>query len=330
MLQRHTIGIIGTGQVGMAAAYALFQQRIANELVLIDIDHERAEGEAMDLMHAQGYVGRRRVWAGKYSDLATAQIVIITAGVSQLPGEDRLSLLERNTGVFTQIAEQLDRYAQKAILLVCSNPVDILTYVMQELSGRPDNMVIGTGTMLDTTRLRSLLAEHYRVDPRSVHALILGEHGDSEFAVWSRANVGGSPIWKNTILGVSGDEAFLDSVLTQVRRAAYEIIDRKGHTNWAIGLVIAHLVRTIQEDQGSILPISIRLHGEYGLEDVCLSIPVRVGIEGAGERLPIPLTDDEKKALNRCAGTLKDCIDALSARRYLLERTVADERSIEA
>lgn len=312
MLHRNTIGIIGTGQVGMAAATALFQQRIVNELILIDLDRKRAEGEAMDLMHAQGYVGRRRVWAGDYSDLSNAQIVIITAGVSQKPGEDRMSLLSRNAAVFKQIAEQLDRHAPKAIVLIASNPVDILTYVMQELSQRPDEKVIGTGTMLDTTRLRTLLAEHYQVDPRSVHALILGEHGDSEIAAWSRANIGGTPLLHHTILGCPYDPEVLHEIFRQVRTAAYEIIERKGYTNWAIGLVLAHLVRTIQEDQGSVLPISVRLHGEYGIEDVCLSIPVAVGINGAGGRVPLPLSDDEQRALIASAETLKRWLGSLS------------------
>jgi L-lactate dehydrogenase len=311
MLHRHTIGIIGTGQVGMAAASALFQQRIANELILVDVDRRRAEGEAMDLMHAQGYVGRRRVRAGGYEDLAEAEIVIVTAGVGQRPGEDRLSLLNRNTAVFRGIAAELDRHAPEAILLIASNPVDVLTYVMQELSARPDEKVIGTGTMLDTTRLRTLLAEHYQVDPRSVHALILGEHGDSEIAVWSGANIGGTSVLHNTILGKPYDPALLEGILTQVRRAAYEIIERKGHTNWAIGLVLAHLVRTIQEDQGSVLPISVRLHGEYGIKDVCLSIPVAVGLHGAGGRLPIPLEDTERQALVTSAETLKKCLRSL-------------------
>lgn len=312
MLQKRTIGIIGTGQVGMAAAYALFQQRIANELILIDIDVRRAQGEAMDLMHAQGYVGRRRVWAGDYADLADAQTVIVTAGVGQKPGEDRLSLLNRNAAVFRQIAEQLDRHAPQAILLIATNPVDILTYVMQELSDRPDEKIIGTGTMLDTTRLRTLLAEHYQVDPRSVHALILGEHGDTEFAAWSRANIGGTPIRHHTIMGREYDPAFLKEVLQQVRTAAYQIIDRKGYTNWAIGLVLAHLTRTIQEDQGSVLPISVRLHGEYGIDDVCLSIPVAVGMHGAGGRAPLPLDSEEVKALQASGDTLKRFLGSLS------------------
>ncbi|WP_026199668.1 L-lactate dehydrogenase [Lamprocystis purpurea] len=308
MSNRRTVGIIGTGQVGMAAAYALFQQRIADELVLVDLDRRRAEGEAMDLMHAQGYVGRQRVRAGDYADLAEAQIIVITAGVGQKPGEDRLSLLNRNAVVFRAIAEQLDRHAPDAILLIASNPVDVLTFTMQHLSTRPDQRVIGTGTMLDTTRTRSLLAEYYNVDPRSVHAVILGEHGDSEVAAWSQANIGGTPIVGHRICGKSYDPAVLDHILTQVKRAAYAIIERKGYTNWAIGLVIAHLVRTIQSDQGSVLPVSVRLHGEYGIHDVCLSIPVAIGGGGAGERLPIPLNALELADLHASAGTLKQSL----------------------
>lgn len=308
MLSRRTVGIVGTGQVGMAAAYALFQQRIADELILVDLDRRRAEGEAMDLMHAQGYVGRQRVRAGDYADLAEAQIVVVTAGVGQKPGESRLSLLNRNAAVFKAIAEQLDRHAPGAILLIASNPVDVLTYVMQHLSARPDRHVIGTGTMLDTTRTRALLAAHYNVDPRSVHAVIVGEHGDSEVAVWSQANVGGTPLVGNAICGRPYDPAVLDGILAQVRRAAYEIIERKGFTNWAIGLVIAHLIRTVQGDQGSVLPVSVRLHGEYGIDGVCLSIPVAIGIAGAGERLPIPLDDRELADLRASAATLKQSL----------------------
>lgn len=305
MTSRRTVGIVGTGQVGMAAAYALFQQRIADELVLVDLDRRRAEGEAMDLMHAQGYVGRQRVRAGDYADLAAAQIVVVTAGVGQRPGEDRPSLLHRNAAVFRAIAEQLDQHAPEAILLIASNPVDVLTYAMQSLTARPDHRVIGTGTMLDTTRARALIAEHYNVDPRSVHAVILGEHGDSEVAVWSQANIGGTPIVGNRICGKPYDPAVLDGILGQVRHAAYAIIERKGHTNWAIGLVIAHLIRTIQSDQGSVLPVSVRLHGEYGIEDVCLSIPVVIGVGGAGERLPIPLDANELADLHASAATLR-------------------------
>jgi L-lactate dehydrogenase len=169
MQRRQTVGIVGTGQVGMAAAYAIFQQRIVRELILIDSNRKRAEGEAMDLMHSQGYVGRCRVRAGDYSDLNQAQVIIICAGVGQKPSESRLALLNRNAAIFKSIAEQLDEYDPEALLLIATNPVDILTYVMQELSQRPNQRIIGTGTMLDTTRFRSLLADHYNVDPRTLN-----------------------------------------------------------------------------------------------------------------------------------------------------------------
>ncbi len=308
MPNTQTVGIVGTGQVGMAAAFAIFQQRIVSELVLIDADARRAAGEAMDLMHGQAYVGRCDVRAGDYADLAHAQLVVISAGVAQRPGESRLDLLKRNAAIFKHIAAELDRHAPEAILLIASNPVDILTYVMQELSARPAKRVIGTGTMLDTTRFRSLLAEFYGVDPRSVHAFIIGEHGDTEVPVWSSADIAGKPLVDNTVLGKPFDRAVMDGIFQQVRRAAYEIIDRKGYTNWAIGLVIAHLLRTIKGDQQSVLPVSVRLEGEYGLCDVCLSIPACVGLEGVGNRVTPALNDEERRALEHSAGVLKESL----------------------
>ncbi len=308
MPSTQTVGIVGTGQVGMAAAFAIFQQRIVSELVLIDANARRAEGEAMDLMHGQAYVGRCNVRAGDYADLSNAQVVVITAGVAQQPGESRLNLLNRNAAIFKQIAAELDRHAPEAILLIASNPVDILTFVMQELSARPANHVIGTGTMLDTTRFRSLLAEYYGVDPRSVHAFIIGEHGDTEVPVWSTADIAGKPLVGNTVLGKPFDHAIMDGIYQKVRRAAYEIIDRKGYTNWAIGLVIAHLLRTIKGDQHSILPVSVRLEGEYGLSDVCLSIPASVGLEGISNRVVLVLNDEELRALEHSASVLKESL----------------------
>lgn len=308
MLKKQTVGIVGTGQVGMAAAYAIFQQKSVRDIVLIDANNERAAGEAMDLMHGQAYVGRCSVRAGSYADLQDAQLVVISAGVGQKPGESRLQLLNRNAEIFKSIAAQLDQYAPEAILLIATNPVDILTYVMQDLSKRPQNLVIGTGTMLDTTRFRTLLAEYYSVDPRSVHALILGEHGDSEVPIWSTADIAGLTLVNNTVLGKPFDADAMEALFQQVRRAAYEIINRKGYTNWAIGLVIAHLLRTIQDDQNSVLPISVRLAGEYGIDDVCLSIPVAVGSRGVGERVLPNLDAKELKALHHSAQVLKDSL----------------------
>lgn len=308
MLKKQTVGIVGTGQVGMAAAYSIFQQKSASELILIDANKKRAEGEAMDLLHGQAYVGRCNVHAGDYADLQNAQVVIIAAGASQKPGESRLELLNRNALIFKEIAAQLDQHAPDAILLIATNPVDILTYVMQALSKRPANLIIGTGTMLDTTRFRTLLGEYYDVDPRSVHALILGEHGDSEVPIWSAADIAGKPLLNNTILGKSFNQDAMDALFQRVRKAAYEIINRKGYTNWAIGLVIAHLWRTIQDDQNSILPVSVRLKGEYGIQDVCLSIPTTVGINGVGNPVLPALNEQELQALRHSADVLKQSL----------------------
>ena len=314
MLKRQTVGIVGVGQVGMAAAYAIFQQRIVRQLILIDRNRERAEGEAMDLMHGQGYVGRRRVRDGDYADLEEAQVVIVSAGVGQKPGESRLDLLNRNAAIFKTIAEQLDKHAPEAILLIASNPVDILTYVMQERSQRPAQRVIGTGTMLDTTRFRSLLADHYDVDPRSVHAFIVGEHGDTEVPIWSTATIAGAPLVNSHTFGQGQERQALDRLFERVKRAAYDIIERKGYTNWAIGLVIAHLLRTILDDQKSVLPVSVRLDGEYGISDVCMSIPSAVGMEGVAQRVLPPISEEELAALRHSAEVLKESLAGISLR----------------
>ena len=204
---------------------------------------------------------------------------MVTAGASQKPGETRLNLLNRNAKVFRSIAEGLDKYAPEAIVIVASNPVDVLTFIMQKLSARPHHRVIGTGTMLDTSRFRSLLGEYYDVSPRSVHGYILGEHGDSEFAAWSTLTIGGKSPVRSTILGRSWDDANMDDLIAKVRNAAYEIINAKGHTNWAIGLVISTLVGIILDNRRSIEPVSSLLTGEYGISDVCLSVPSLVGAE---------------------------------------------------
>lgn len=306
MIQRRTVGIVGTGNVGIAAAYALFLRRQASDIVLIDKDMRRAEGEAMDLMHGQSLVGRATVRAGSYEDLADAQVVLISAGVAQHPGETRLDLLNRNADVFREIAVELDRHAPGAILVIATNPVDILTWVMQELSSRPATRVIGTGTMLDTARFRALLGSHYGVDPRSVHAYILGEHGDSEVPLWSSASIGGQAIEERTVLGRSWDREVMDALFDRVRRAAYAIIDRKGYTNLAIGVVLAQLVEALLEDQKSVLPVSVRLDGEYGIGNVCLSIPCIVGIEGVEGRVLPGVDERELAGLMHSAEVLRE------------------------
>lgn len=309
-IQRRTVGIVGTGNVGVAGAYALFIQNLASELVLVDIDERRAEGEAMDLMHGQMLAGKATVRAGGYEDLAGAQVVIITAGASQSSsGESRLDLLQRNADIFGEIVAQLDDHAPEAILLVATNPVDVLTYVTQEISRRPDEHILGTGTLLDTARFRALLGDYYGVDPRSVHAYILGEHGDSEVPVWSHAYIGGRPILDQNVLGKPFDRPHMMDLFEQARRAAYEIIERKGHTDTAIGVVISRLVRAILHDERAVVPVSTRLHGEYGITDVCLSLPCVVGSEGVVRRVRPQLSRDELLGLKSSASVLRETLE---------------------
>ena len=305
MIQKRTIGIVGTGHVGVATASALFMAGLASEIILIDKDAKRAEGEAMDLMHGQAFIESISVRPGDYPDLAAAQLVIITAGVAQKPGESRLDLLNRNAAVFKEIVSELDRHSPRSVLVIASNPVDILTYVTQKISRRDAGLVIGTGTMLDTGRFRALLGRHYGVDPRSVHAYILGEHGDTEVPVWSAANIGGVPLVGNTVLGKAFETGEMIRLFEQVRDAAYAIIDRKGYTNTAIAMAIVRLVEAVLADQKSVLPVSRMLTGQYGIDDVCLSIPSVIGIKGLEAAILPALDDNELDALRHSADTLK-------------------------
>jgi len=315
MIQRRKVGVVGTGNVGVAAAYALFIQGIASELVLIDMNERRAEGEAMDLMHGQALVGSVYVRAGTYTDLEDAQLVVVSAGASQKsPDESRLDLLNRNADVFQSIIGELDMHAPGAVVVIATNPVDILTYVSQELSSRPSRQIIGTGTLLDTARFRALLGQYYSVDPRSVHAYVLGEHGDSEVPIWSNANVGGLPILDNTVLDRPFDRSEMDHLFEQVRRAAYQIIERKGYTNTAIGVVIARIVRAVLGDEKAVLPVSVRLNGEYGISNVCLSIPAVVSFRGVESFVLPDLSEKELEGMRASARLLQKSLEQLSVR----------------
>ncbi len=312
MIQRTTIGIVGVGNVGRAAAYALFNQRLASRIILVDRDHGRAEGEAMDLMHGQILVGSTRVEAGSYSDLADAQVIVIAAGASQQsPDESRLELLERNAAIFEQIVAELDEHAPRSLLVVATNPVDVLTYTTQNLSTRPSKLVIGTGTLLDTARFRALLGAHYDVDPRSVHAYILGEHGDSEVPIWSNATIGGQLIQKHEVLGRAFDEDAMQQLFERARDAAYQIIAKKGHTDSAIGVVIARIIRAVLGDEKAVLPISTRTNGRYDLADVCLSMPCVVARNGVEAQIMPELSEKERAGLQQSARVLRQSLDAL-------------------
>jgi len=313
MVQKNrSIAIVGTGNVGVAAAYALFNQRIANEIVLVDLNRERAEGEAMDLMHGQSLVGNVKVRAGDYQDLQDPVVVVITAGASQKSSdESRLELLNRNAKVFQDIISRLDEYAPNAILVVATNPVDILTKISQELSSRPEERIIGTGTLLDTARFRSLLGQYYHVDPQSVHAYILGEHGDSEVPIWSGANLGGKPIQDNTVLGKEYNQKKLEELFLKAKNAAYEIIGRKGFTNSAIGVVIARIAKAILQDERNVLPASVLWRGEYGISDVCMSLPSVIGSDGATDKIIPQLSNQEVEGLKSSATILKQHIKSI-------------------
>jgi L-lactate dehydrogenase len=308
------VGVIGTGNVGAAGAFAMVVREVADHVVLVDVNSRRAQSEATDLMHGQGLVGRIRVSSGDYSALSDCQVVVVTAGVAQKPGETRLQLLTRNAGIMQAIATELDRHAPDAVLVVASNPVDVLTYLLQESSKRPKEKILGTGTMLDTSRFRTLLGEYYGVNPQSVHGYILAEHGDSEFAAWSTVTIGGQPLVGNTVLGVGYDEAAMHELFVNVRDAAYQIIEGKGYTNWAIALVISKLVAIILGDTKTIQPVSVRLRGEYGIEGVCVSVPARVGRQGVEDIIELQLPPGEQAALEQSARLMKEGLSGLASR----------------
>jgi L-lactate dehydrogenase len=305
----HKISIIGAGMVGSTLAYSLIVERLAGEVVLVDIDRERAEGEAADIGHALPFSAPTRVFAGDYDDCRGSDVIVITAGAAQGPGESRLVLTDRNVKIFKDIVPQLVKAASDAIILIVSNPVDVLTYATVKISGLPRSRVIGSGTVLDTARFRYELGRHCGIDPRNVHAYILGEHGDTEVPAWSLANIAGmafKPFCQVCGKGCGQDE--LDALFEQVRDAAYHIIRKKGATYYAIALGSARMIQAILRDQHTVVAASTLLTGEYGLDEVCLSVPVVLGRRGVTRVLEVPLSDVERKALARSAKTLKEVI----------------------
>jgi L-lactate dehydrogenase len=299
----------GAGAVGSSAAYALMISGLASEIVLVDVNERRVEGEAMDLMHGAPFVRPVTVRHGGYAECAGAQIVVITAGAAQKPGETRLELVKKNTDILREMMPQIASAASNAILLIVSNPVDVLTYAALQFSGLPPGRVVGSGTVLDTARFRALIGQRLEVDPRSVHGYVIGEHGDSEVVVWSRATVAGLPIAEFCAQrNRPCPDQMQDEVAEQVRRAAYEIIDRKGATYYAIGLGIRHVVEAILRDQNTILTVSTLMDGQFGLSGVCLSLPCIVDHGGVEDILMPKLSEEELGALQHSAQVLKDTI----------------------
>lgn len=300
------VAIIGCGFVGSATAFALMQSGLFSEMVLVDVNHQKAEGEAMDISHGEAYARPMHIYAGDYDDIADAAIIIITAGANQKPGETRLDLVQKNVGIFKTIIPEIAKRNYQGILLIVANPVDILTYTALKLSGLPENRVIGSGTVLDTARFREILGTHLGVDSRSVHAFIVGEHGDSEIAVWSTANVAGVPINKFCELrGHFNHVKAMKQIAADVKNAAYEIIERKTATYYGIAMALKRICEAIIRDEKSVLPVSNMMHGAYGIEGITLSMPAVVGKDGVEVQMPISLSMEEATALKKSADILK-------------------------
>ncbi len=303
--QPSRVAIVGVGNVGATFAYTLLLSGLATEIVLVDVNRERAEGEAMDLVHGVPFAPPARVWAGGYEDCAGAAVTVITAGANQRPGESRLELSKRNTVIFRQVIPAVAQANPDGIIVVATNPVDVLTYETWRLSGLPPERVIGSGTILDTARFRYLLSEHFAVDPRSVHAYIIGEHGDSEVPVWSLANIAGMRLPAFCASqGRPYEPAVMEEIFRQTRDAAYEIISRKGATYYAIGAGLLRLVEAIVRDQRTVLSVSSRIQGYYGLGDVSFSLPTVVDRSGVLQPLRLELDEREQELLRRSAEIL--------------------------
>lgn len=306
------VAMIGCGFVGSASAFALMQSQLFSEMVLIDANHDKAEGEAMDISHGIPFAGQMKIYAGDYADLADASIAVITAGAGQKPGETRLDLIHKNVGIFKSIIPQIVESGFHGIMLIVANPVDILTYVAAKLSGFPEERVIGSGTTLDTARLKYELGQHLGVDPRHAHAYVIGEHGDSEIVAWSSANVSGVPI--NQFCEMRGHfehDASMERIAEEVKMGAYKIIEKKRATYYGIALSVKRICSCIARNEHAILPISSIMHGQYGIEDVAISMPAIVGAAGKETNIPIELSADEVAKLHKSANILKEIISGL-------------------
>jgi L-lactate dehydrogenase len=310
------VSLVGTGLVGSSFAYALMIRGLASELVLVDVDAAKATGEMMDFNHGLSFTRPMKITAGDYAECAGSHVVVIAAGASQKPGESRLDLLARNAAIFRQIVPEVVRHNPDGIILIATNPVDILTYVALGVSRLPPGKVIGSGTILDTSRFRFLLGQYYEVDARSVHAYIIGEHGDSEIPVWSLASIGGVRLQEFAPLkNKEYVQADMDALFAQVRDAAYEIIRRKGATYYAIGLGLVSIVAAILGDYRRVVSVSTLMTGQHGVHDMCLSLPCVVGDQGVEEILTLNLDAAEESGFRGSAAKLKDTLRHLDPAR---------------
>ncbi|MBM7552282.1 L-lactate dehydrogenase [Thalassobacillus pellis] len=301
------VALIGTGFVGSSYAFALLNQGVADELVMIDLNKDKSEGDAMDLNHGLPFApASKKIWFGNYRDCEDADLIVITAGANQKPGETRLDLVEKNSRIFKGIVDSVMASGFNGIFLVATNPVDILTYMTWKFSGLPSNRVIGSGTILDTARLRYLLSDYFDVDPRNVHAYIMGEHGDSELPVWSHANIGGRSVYDRIKdrpdLYKTED---LDNIFINVRDAAYHIIQRKGATYYGIAMGLVRLTKAILHNENSVHTVSAYLKGKYGQDDIYIGVPAIVNRSGIREVMDLDLSDVENDQFTHSAEVLK-------------------------
>lgn len=314
MINPRKAAVIGCGNVGASIAFALMQRALFSELVLIDSNVPKAEGEAMDLSHGLPYTASMDIYAGTYAQISDCALIVVTAGANQKPGETRLDLIHKNLSILRAVLGEITATAFEGILLIVSNPVDILTYEAQRISGYPAWRVIGSGTVLDTARLKYELSRRLSVDSRNVHAFIIGEHGDSELPVFSGANISGIDL--DQFFKMRGQFAYqgiLDEIFEEVRTSAYAIIERKGATYYGIAMAAARIAQCIVRDERAVLPVSVVLRGAYGLSGLALSIPAILGKDGVESILEIPLSKEERTMLSASADALKRVIDVVDA-----------------
>ena len=309
------ITIIGAGKVGSTIAYTLSVMNLAKDIVMIDINHELALGEALDIRQGTPFSSNCSVYAGDYPDAANSNIVVITSGVARKPGQSRLELAQTNVNIMKSIMPQVTKYAPDAMYIIVSNPVDILTYQWCKRSGLPENHIIGSGTILDTARLKARLSENYNISQSNVHAYVFGEHSDSSFVPWSLANISNIPVtdFRNKVEGDMSMAPELNTadVEQYIRKSGGRVIARKGATFYAVAVSVCHICKCLLDGMDTTLTVSTMMHGEYGIEDVCLSVLNTVGWEGVHSKLLAPLTEEETGLLRHSADVLKDVISNL-------------------
>ena len=309
------ITIIGTGSVGSTIAYSIAMMGMASEIVMIDINNEKALGEALDIRQGTPFCAPCSIYAGSYPDAVDSNIVILSSGVARKPGQSRLELAQINVNITKSIIPEITKYAPDATYIIVSNPVDVLTYAFHKLSGLPENRIIGSGTILDTARLRARLSEYYGISQSNVHAYVFGEHGDSSFIPWSLANISNVPVLEYHEKMTQDTSTFpkldLDEVEQYVRKSGARVIARKGATFYAVAVSVCHICKCLLNGMDTTMTVSTMMHGEYGIDDVCLSVLNVVGYEGAHSKLLAPLTDEEIVKLHHSADTLKEVISSL-------------------